>query len=112
MTTSGKPLAGSVALITRGARGIGLGIPKRLSADGAKIALVDLRDDVLADAAQEFDGPVVTRAADRTVERGSDGPVLISSTVARLRPFATVLGSYPVPGSAAREKLAIAVSLL
>jgi len=31
----------------------------------------------------------------RTVERGSFGPVFMSSTVARLRHFATVLGLIP-----------------
>lgn len=30
-----------------------------------------------------------------TVDRGSDGPVFISSTVARFRHFATVLGLIP-----------------
>src|SRR5690606_19904652 len=34
-------------------------------------------------------------ASDRTVERGSVGPVFKSSTVARLRHFATVLGLMP-----------------
>jgi len=39
----------------------------------------------------------VSSASLRTVERGCDGPVVISSTVARFRRFATVLGL--VPGS-------------
>ena len=38
---------------------------------------------------------IASSASDRTVERGSDGAVFISSTVARLRHFATVLGLMP-----------------
>ncbi|MDO5632590.1 MAG: acetoin reductase [Paracoccus sp. (in: a-proteobacteria)] len=66
MTTTGKPLTGKVAMITGGARGIGLGIAKRLAADGAKIALVDLNEDNLRTAAQGFDSPIAIRAADVT----------------------------------------------
>ena len=38
---------------------------------------------------------IASSASDRTVERGSDGAVFISSTVARLRHFATVLRLMP-----------------
>ena len=37
-----KPLAGQVVIVTGGARGIGLGIAKRLAAEGCRIALWDL----------------------------------------------------------------------
>ena len=38
---------GKAAIVTGGARGIGLGIARRLAADGASIALVDLNADPL-----------------------------------------------------------------
>ena len=37
-----KPLVGQGAIVTGGARGIGLGIAKRLAAEGCRIALWDL----------------------------------------------------------------------
>jgi hypothetical protein len=38
---------------------------------------------------------IASSASARTVDRGSVGPVFISSTVARFRHFATVLGFMP-----------------
>ena len=37
-TSSGRPLAGKVALVTGGARGIGAAIVRRLARDGAAVA--------------------------------------------------------------------------
>lgn len=59
-------IEGKVVLVTGAAHGIGLAIAKRLSADGAKVALVDLREDALAQAAGGIDGPVTTFVADVT----------------------------------------------
>lgn len=46
-------------------------------------------------------------SSESTVDRGSSGPVLRFSTVARLRHFATAWGRCPTPGSGARARLAI-----
>ena len=46
-------LKGRTAVITGGARGIGLAVARSLAADGAKIALLDLLDNV-ADAAKQI----------------------------------------------------------
>ncbi|WP_424987336.1 acetoin reductase [Microbulbifer sp. S227A] len=49
-------LDGKVAVVTGGARGIGLAIAQRLAADGAAIALVDLNADQLAEAETQLSG--------------------------------------------------------
>jgi NAD(P)-dependent dehydrogenase (short-subunit alcohol dehydrogenase family) len=46
-------LNGRTAVITGGARGIGLAVARSLAAQGAKIALLDLLDNV-ADAAKQI----------------------------------------------------------
>lgn len=47
---------GKIALVTGSAQGIGRGIALRLAADGANIALVDLKKDKLAAVAKEIEG--------------------------------------------------------
>src|ERR1700742_1111536 len=47
-------LAGKTAVVTGGSRGIGLGIAKRLVAEGARVAITARKPDALDAAAAEF----------------------------------------------------------
>ena len=48
-------IEGKVALVTGGGRGIGRGIALRLAKDGADIALVDVKDELIAGVAREVE---------------------------------------------------------
>jgi len=49
-------LAGKVALVTGGSRGIGLSIARTFAADGARVMITARREDGLRDAARQVDG--------------------------------------------------------
>jgi len=57
-------LSGRVALVTGGARGIGLAIARRLVADGARVALVDLDKSAVEAAAGEIGGSAMALVTD------------------------------------------------
>ena len=59
-------LSGRVALVTGGARGIGLAIARRLAADGARVALVDLDKSAVEAAAGELGAASMAVVADVT----------------------------------------------
>lgn len=53
-TVHGRPLEGRHAIVTGGARGIGLAIARRYLADGASVALWDVEAAALADAVRQL----------------------------------------------------------
>lgn len=61
-------LEGKVALITGGASGIGLATVERFVAEGARVLVADMQDEKGAMLERRFDGRVVYRHCDVTVE--------------------------------------------
>src|SRR6267143_5793007 len=66
MTEKPMSLSGRVALVTGGARGIGLAIARRLVADGAHVALVDLDTSAVEAAAGAIGASALALVADVT----------------------------------------------
>lgn len=54
-------LEGRKAIVTGGAQGIGLAIAKRLNAEGAKVALFDINEELVTKSASELDGCIGVR---------------------------------------------------
>jgi NAD(P)-dependent dehydrogenase (short-subunit alcohol dehydrogenase family) len=68
-------LAGKTALVTGAARGIGLAIASRFSADGARVAVLDIEREAAEVAAKKVGGGAIAIAADVTRTAEVDGAV-------------------------------------
>jgi NAD(P)-dependent dehydrogenase (short-subunit alcohol dehydrogenase family) len=68
-------LAGKTALVTGAARGIGLAIASRFSADGARVAVLDIEREAAQAAATKVGGGAIAIAADVTRTAEVDGAV-------------------------------------
>ncbi|CAN5466475.1 SDR family NAD(P)-dependent oxidoreductase [soil metagenome] len=74
-------LADRVAIVTGGARGIGLAAAEALLGEGARVLICDIDDDVLADAERTLAGDVLAIRCD--VSRPSDIDVMIAAATER-----------------------------
>jgi NAD(P)-dependent dehydrogenase (short-subunit alcohol dehydrogenase family) len=99
------PLAGKVALITGGARGIGLATARALIARGASVTIVDLHEDAAASAAAQLhDERALGIAADVT-DRGAMQRA-VASTVGRFGTLDVVIANAGIAARAATFRAA------
>lgn len=70
-----RPLTRKVAIVTGGARGIGLAACEHLAAAGAAVLMVDFDESALTDAARTVDGDVATFVGDLTAVDTADALV-------------------------------------
>jgi 2-dehydro-3-deoxy-L-rhamnonate dehydrogenase (NAD+) len=89
-------LDGRVALVTGGARGIGLAITRRLVADGARVALVDLDKTAVEAVAADIGGSAIALVAD--VTRTSDVERAVAAAHARWGRLDIVVNNAGITG--------------
>ena len=89
-------LDGRVALVTGGARGIGLAIARRLVADGARVALVDLDKSAAESAAGALGDQAIALAAD--VTRTADVERAVAAAHARWGRLDIVVNNAGITG--------------
>jgi 3-oxoacyl-[acyl-carrier protein] reductase len=98
-------LDGKVALVTGGARGIGLAIATRFRDEGAKVVLADLDRDALYVAHKELGGrdDVATVVAD--VTSGSDVEALVATAVERFGSLDVMVNNAGITRDATMRKM-------
>jgi NAD(P)-dependent dehydrogenase (short-subunit alcohol dehydrogenase family) len=92
-------LNGKVALVTGGARGIGLATAEVLSRRGASVVIVDLAQDAASSAAESLPGPSLGIAADVT-DRGAM-QAAVAQTVERFGGLDVVVANAGIASRAA-----------
>jgi len=112
-------IAGSAAIVTGGASGLGATTARRLAAAGAKVVLVDLQDDLGDAVAEQVDGAYVHAdvtdtdqvqvAVDTALEMG---PLRILVNCAGIGPPARTLNRDGEPHDLRRFEQVIAVNLI
>jgi 3-oxoacyl-[acyl-carrier protein] reductase len=75
-----KRLEGKVALITGAGSGFGLGIAETFAREGAKVAIVDIKDDAAQAAARDIGASAIGLAAD--VSKAADVNAAVEKTIA------------------------------
>jgi 3-oxoacyl-[acyl-carrier protein] reductase len=86
--TDEKPIAGRVALVTGGSRGIGLAIAQRLGKLGARVAICGRHADRLTEASQKLDGEgIAALAIVADVTRAADVASMVERAEAELGPL-------------------------
>src|SRR5271155_5671061 len=94
---TGLRLAGAVALVTGGSRGIGRAIALRLASLGAAVAICGRHREALAESAaalEEFGRPVYSQVAD--VPRDADVRELVEKTQSALGPVSILVNNAGV----------------
>ena len=103
--TLATDFAGSTAVITGGARGIGLATAKAFAASGAKIVIVDLDADALAAAKAEAGGDFGTVAVDLT---GPDVADKVGAALEGLPPLRVWVNNAGIVSHQTADELTIA----
>jgi NAD(P)-dependent dehydrogenase (short-subunit alcohol dehydrogenase family) len=66
-----RGIEGKVAIVTGGGSGMGAATARRLAAEGAKVAVVDLREDAAKEVAAALDADAISVGADVSTEDGT-----------------------------------------
>lgn len=96
-----RRFAGQVALVTGASRGIGLGIARRLVAEGARVSLTARKPDPLVEAASTLGGPEVALAIPGKADDPEHQQAAVEATLerfGRLDVLVTNTGINPVYG--------------
>ncbi|MBM6590649.1 SDR family oxidoreductase [Brevibacterium sp. RIT 803] len=97
----GRRFEGQIALVTGASRGIGLGIAKRLQAEGAKVVITARKPEALAEVVATFPEGTAVGIAGKSDDADHRAEVFdtIASTYGRLDVLVTNVGINPVYGS-------------
>jgi len=112
-------IAGSAALVTGGASGLGLATARRLAAAGATVTIVDLPSSAGADLAAELGGAFAAadvtspeQVADAVAAASASGPLRVVVNCAGIAPPAKVLDRDGNPSALADFERIIRVNLI